>query len=92
MPLTWNPDRNPYRFNYFRMMRLGPDATPCQIAAAERSLKQQLAGGRRIEIDGQALDAQAVSSAAANLRNGQTAVAEMLLLHLTAKAPVGGEG
>ncbi|MBI4602182.1 MAG: hypothetical protein HY721_09500 [Planctomycetes bacterium] len=80
MPLRWERGTNPYVFNYFGKLRLGPNATPQQIVAQAESLRLKL-GFEKVELAGRELDEHAIQEASARLRDPGPLAQELLLVH-----------
>lgn len=84
MPLEWKPGKNPYRQNYFNMIRIGPEATPVQIVAKANELCKELKAGKKINLDNVNLDEHLINEAANKLRDPSIRIEEMLLTHAPA--------
>jgi len=85
MPFEWKQGRNPYRWNYFGILGVGPNVQRTQIVAQEKKLLQKIAHlngkGEKLEVAGQAVDEHTVTSASARLQNADTLAQELLLAH-----------
>jgi hypothetical protein len=79
--MQWEPPKNPYRLNAFRILQLGAGATPAQIVAQSSNLGRRISAGTSLKIGGESLDLPAVTQAAATLRDPATLAEELLLVH-----------
>lgn len=81
MPLEWQRGLNPYMFNYFGKLQLGPNALPTQIVAQAKNLAQLLSAGQTLELAGEVLDEHAINDASSKLREPRPRAEELLLVH-----------
>ncbi|MBI2298162.1 MAG: hypothetical protein HYU66_04290 [Armatimonadetes bacterium] len=81
MPLRWERGRNPYRHNHYGRLQVGPYTLPTQVLQTEKNLIQLLDAGRELTLDGQRLDAHAISEASSRLREPRSQAEELLLVH-----------
>ena len=81
MPLKWRQGVNPYVFNYFGILQLGPTTPPRQIVAQAKNLAQLLVAGQTLELGGEKLDEHAISDASSKLRDPRPHAEELLLVH-----------
>jgi len=81
MPLKWLRGVNPYVFNYFGKLRIGPNAPPTIFQAQAKRSTQNLAAGRTVELAGQVLDEHAINEASRKLLDPAMRAGELLLVH-----------
>ena len=81
MPLEWKPGRNPYVYNYFGKLRVGPNVTPPQIVAQAKNLVVRVDAGRPLELAGEKLDQHSIQEASSKLREPRSLAEELLLVH-----------
>jgi hypothetical protein len=81
MPLKWKRGVNPYIFNYFGKLRVGPESRPVQIVEQAKKLCKLLQAGETIELAGEELDEHALSEASSKLREPGPLAEELLLVH-----------
>jgi hypothetical protein len=81
MPLKWQRGVNPYRYNYFGKLHIGPHFRPPQLLEQARNLIQKLTGGEPIELPGPPLDEHAINEAVSKLREPRSLAEELLLVH-----------
>lgn len=84
MPLEWKHGKNPYRSNYFNVLKIGPQATSAQIVQKARQLCQELKAGIRIQLDDVHLDEHMANEASNKLRDPSVKGEEILLTHAPA--------
>ena len=81
MPLKWQRGINPYRYNYFGKLRVGPHFRPPQLLEQARNLIQKLTGGEPSTLPGPTLDEHAIQEAVSKLREPRALAEELLLVH-----------
>jgi hypothetical protein len=81
MPLIWQNGINPYIFNYFGKLQIGPNAPPANFQPQAKRFVQKLAAGETIELAGQRLDEHAVNEASRKLLDPRVRASELLLIH-----------
>ena len=86
MPLKWNRGVNPYVFNYFGKLRVGPESRPVQIVEQAKKLNQLLMAGEAIVLAGEELDEHALNEASSKLREPSPLAEELLLVHYCKQA------
>ena len=67
MPMRWEPGRNPYEFNHFNKLGIGPNISRKQIPAKAQQLEQRLKAGNPIELCGELLEEFAIKEASSAL-------------------------
>lgn len=82
MPLKWERGKNPYIYNYFGKLQVGPNMRPTQIVAQARSLVQMIIAGEDIRCAANfPLDEHAINEASSKLRDPRALAEELLLVH-----------
>ena len=84
MPFKWKQNRNPYRYNYFNILRIGPQATSAQLVQRGRQLSQEHSVGQCQELDCVEITEHDIAEASTKLRDPRTKIEEMLLVHAPA--------
>lgn len=84
MPMQYKPGRNPYRYGYFGILKIGSNATPAQIVQQARKLCQELKAGVKHTLGTLEVDEHAVTEARAKLLDQATREEEVLLVHTPA--------
>jgi len=85
MPLTWKKGRNPYIYNYFGILSIGPNASIAQVVALAQQLKIRIDGGALVELNGVRIDKNQVDKACSSLQDEKTWAHELLLVHSQVK-------
>ncbi len=80
MPLRWEPGKNPYVFNYFSKLEVGPSAVPVQITQ-QADNRAKSVNQRPIMLCGVELDEHAIREASTALRQPDSHAEELLLVH-----------
>jgi hypothetical protein len=81
MPFKWEQGKNPFIYNYFGILRIGPNTTQKNILEYARKLKQLLTSGERLELAGHPLDEHAIDDASRKLHEPVSQSEELLLVH-----------
>lgn len=81
MPLSWKRGRNPYSYNYFGILGVGPNTPANQIAALAREIERRAAAGKPPKVSGEEVSAHEISEASARLRDDHARAQELLLVH-----------
>lgn len=82
MPFKWELGKNPYVFNYFGKLELGPTAKPGQIVTQAR-MRSQTANAQpgKLQLGGVVLDEHVIMEASGKLREPAALAEELLLVH-----------
>lgn len=81
MPLEWKKGGNPYRQNYFNIIKSGPNATPQQIVDnAKKAIGELKAGIDRV-LDDVEVDEYLIMEAKTKLLEVSNRFEEMILAH-----------
>ncbi len=81
MPFKWESGKNPYRYNYFGRLGVGPNVQPREVIAIAKKRCQSLAAGRMLKYTDEHLDEHAVHEASKYLRKPMSLAEELLLVH-----------
>ena len=82
MTLKWHEDRNPYVFNPFGILQLGPFAKPNEIVPQEKKLRTKLKrGSQTLELAGVTLEEHDLGDASKQLRDPKSLAEALLLVH-----------
>jgi hypothetical protein len=81
MPLKWQQGINPYIFNYFGKLQVGPTSPPKNFQPQAKRFVQKLAAGEVIELGGRALDEHGINDASRKLLDPRVRAGELLLAH-----------
>jgi hypothetical protein len=81
MPLQWNGKHNPYVFNAFSILGVGPGTTPNQVGQVAKQVTRCVEAGYPPDLAGEKLDAHQVSEAVSALLDDRKRAAELLLVH-----------
>lgn len=80
MPLKWEPGRNPYVFNYFGKLEVGPSANSVNIIQ-QAEKRASSVKSKKIELCSVQLDEHAIIQARMALSEPKSRAEELLLVH-----------
>ncbi len=81
MPLMWKRNRNPYVYNYFGVLHVGPNTQIDKIVALAAQHKVRLDSGGKHEVGGVSVDVYEIGNACKSLQEDKTRAREVLLVH-----------
>ncbi|HVR06929.1 MAG TPA: hypothetical protein VMW75_02680 [Thermoanaerobaculia bacterium] len=81
MPLVWQGNDNPYRTNYFRLLELGPPASPGTIVATRQKLAAKIQAGNPHLVAGREVSEAEITGAESRLLDERSRAWEVLLVH-----------
>lgn len=81
MPLNWDPHRNPFAENDFRVLHAGPGILPTQIVQLAGNLKRQIESGHDVQLNDREVTVAQLQEASNRLREPETLAEELLLAH-----------
>jgi hypothetical protein len=81
MPLRWSRGANPYRLNYFGILKVGGHANPRVITSSRNDLTRIVGSGGEHRVMDREITEADLSEAATRLLDPVWRAAEMLLVH-----------
>lgn len=81
MPLRWKRGENPYRLNYFRILRVGANAKSAKIAKRRDHLSRIIKSGGEHCVEGRPVSEADVMQAGNRLIDSKFQAPELLLVH-----------
>jgi hypothetical protein len=81
MPLEWKKGKNPYRQNYFNVLKMGPRAQLNQIHPQAKNLTNELLAGEKRVLDDTVVDEHLIKEASTKLLDPAIRLEEVLMTH-----------